>query len=68
MKNLSILIKSKISDDKNFFYAIYIKSTRGSLTLLVGNLANTSIEEKAPFFLKKNKLECFNHLLTVNLK
>ena len=50
MKNLSILIKSKISDDKYFFHAINNKSARGSLTLLVGNLANISIEEEAPFF------------------
>ena len=53
MKNLSILIKSKISDDKYFFHAINNKSTRGSLTLLEGNHANISIEEEAPFFKEK---------------
>ena len=51
MKNLSILIKSEISDEKYFFHAINNKSTRGSFTLLVGNLANLLIEEEeVPFF------------------
>ena len=38
MKNLSILIKSKNSDDNIVCYAINNKSTRRSRTLLVGNL------------------------------
>ena len=55
MKNLSILIKSKISDDKYFFHAINNKSTKGSLTLLVGNPSKISIEEEAPFFNEKQR-------------
>ena len=55
MKNISILIKSKISDDKDFFHAINNKSTRGFLTLLVGYLANTSKEKEALIFEEKKK-------------